>query len=170
MKYSKISFSLKLLDVVVCFDLSEDILETDQLRKWYEDWKREAIGRWERNALSCCQVGSSLIKAEVRTPLRLAKSYPSRLFSGMSSALCFIHLLLSASLTGLALNRLSDYQLTSDTTTFAVPLGDQHLKGAQRQKEQELVSFFWRGSKTKYFKLCRSCGPCNSTVAAGEQP
>lgn len=75
MKYSKISFSLKLLDVVVCFDLSEDILETDQLRKWYEDWKREAIGRWERNALSCCQVGSSLIKAEVRTPLRLAKSY-----------------------------------------------------------------------------------------------
>lgn len=59
----------------------------------------------------------------------------------MFSALCFVHLPLSASLTRFALNRLSDHQLISDTTTFAVPSGDQRLTGAQRHLEQELANF-----------------------------
>ena len=82
----------------------------------------------------------ALSKRRPGPPSRPAKSYPPRPFSGMLPALCLLHVPLSASLTELALNRLSVHRLTSDTTAFAVAPGDRRVTGAQRCSEQELAS------------------------------
>lgn len=49
----------------MCFELSEGILQIDQLGKQSEDWKKKAIGRWKEGKPSPkrCQTHSSLLKS-----------------------------------------------------------------------------------------------------------
>lgn len=162
-------------------EFSQGILQINQLRKQGEDWKKKAIGRWKEGQLSLMCFRHALASQKPRPDLLRTKvggcqqsltPSPSQecplptASSTFCSLLRYLLLLLHAQSSALG--------LTSNTTAFAVPPGNQPVPWGSEAFRGRGGKLFSEKVKEQIFQAMKVLWSLwqlfKSALAAGRQP